>query len=88
MYNKIVVEKTNDMTFNSNTTLKIDVLIYISPIKCALKKCQVLKVIKYIPFAPIHLDIFLIIDIVKYKTVIYKNNVIIFLNEKQINLIN
>ena len=50
--------KKNGMTFNSITTLKIDLLIYISPIKCALKKCQVLNVIKYIPFAPINLDIF------------------------------
>jgi len=43
LYNSSSVEKTNGMTFNP-TFFKIDLLIYISPIECALKKMHSIKI--------------------------------------------
>jgi hypothetical protein len=61
----------------SNYNLKTYLLIYITPIECAFKNCQVSKVTNMNP-------IFSLIAIVKCSTVIYKNNVINILNQFKI----
>jgi hypothetical protein len=75
LYNNSVVEKTNGMAFNPTTTLK---LIYWFIYHQSIVHFQKMSSIIYpnVPINPI-----LLIAIVKYNMVIYKNNVITILNE-------
>ena len=48
LYNNSLVEKTNGMAFNPTQTLKLNYQFIYHQSSVHLKKCQVLKVIKYI----------------------------------------